>query len=269
MLNRLHSTALDLCWLRFVSEWVRWLLVLVCLATPTYVLADSPCTGISCSDHGTCVYENTQTYCFCDEGYAAEGTSCVAAPFTALPRPNVEQAGDSIVRIARNEVGNDLRAVGMARRRYPMSLERYLPDDALWCSDFVSWVYRAAEVPLTGGYEGGWLVTNNNAMRSWFERRGLWVSKYSPHFATFQPQPGDYVRIRTRTWGHSAIVERVEGETLYIIEGNAGGRVRANRYRNFRQHYKIGGFGIVTGPTARRTWRAPLPAYWLRPLRQR
>ncbi len=121
----------------------------------------------------------------------------------------------------------------------------------LWCSDFVSWVYRAAGVPFSGGYEGGWLLTNNLAIRHWFERRGWWVQKHGPEWASFQPRPGDYVRIRTRRWGHSAIVRFVEGDTLHVIEGNAGGRVRLTRYARFREHERIDGFGLVTMPETR------------------
>ncbi len=197
----------------------------------------------------------------------AVALTCVPVPFEA---PRRTASGASIVRIARAEVGHDLRSVGAeAEMSYPGPLRSFVPDDALWCSDFVSWVYRAAGVPLSGGYEGGWLVTNNNSVRGWFEDRGLWVDHNAPAFRTFDPLPGDYVRVRTATWGHSAIVERVEGDTLHLIEGNAGGRVRAVAYRHFRTHPKIDGFGVVTYPSIRKTWRATPPAHWLTPLRTR
>lgn len=250
----------------------RWFLALslVWAAWPASALAESPCAGETCSDHGSCLYEHDRAYCFCHEGYAAEGLSCVAVPVEA-PRGEASPAvtSETIIRIARGEVGRDLPSIGSERHRYPEALSNYIAEDALWCSDFVSWVYRVAGVPLTGGYEGGWLVTNNNAMRGWFERRRRWVPATSPRFATFEPVPGDYVRIQTPTWGHSAIVERVEGDTLYIIEGNARGRVRANRYRDFRHHPKVGGFGIMTRALTRRVWRPLLPSYWMPWLRGR
>lgn len=37
----------------------------------------SPCHGVSCSDHGTCVAENGAPHCVCDDGYHAETTNCV------------------------------------------------------------------------------------------------------------------------------------------------------------------------------------------------
>lgn len=209
-----------------------------------------PCDGATCGGHGACVSELQQAYCFCDEGFAARDLTCVPAPENAGPLRS-SAAGARAVQIALVEVDRDLAHIGATRSEYPGALSEYVPPDGLWCSDFVSWVYRAAGVPFTGGYQGGWLLTNNATIRRWFERRGAWVQKHGPEWRTFQPRPGDYVRIRTRTWGHSAIVRHVEGDTLHLIEGNAGGRVRLTRYPAFRDHDRIDGFGLVTMPDAR------------------
>ncbi len=218
------------------------------------------CRGVRCSEHGQCIAEDTIPACFCDEGFMAEGLRCVPA----RPAPVSSVDGEAIVAIARSEVGRELATVGLHQLDYPGALRDHLPADELWCTDFVAWVYRIAGAPLGGGYEGGWLVTNNRALRKHFERRGLWVDHLDPSFATFEPRPGDYVRIRTRTWGHSALVERVEGDALHIIEGNARGVVRANVYRDFRRHPKIDGFGIVTDAEGRRVWRPTLLEHWRR-----
>lgn len=228
--------------------------------------ADTPCSGVTCSGHGVCNYEKETPLCFCDEGYAAQGVECV--PALAPPRRSMV-TGREIVALAEREIGRNLMNVGRDRASYPYALHRYVPQGGLWCSDFASWIYRSAGVPLSGGYEGGWLVTNNNAMKRWFERRALWVDKESPEFRRFRPRPGDYVRVRTRTWGHSAIVTAVRGDTLHLIEGNAGNLVRATRYRRWRRHPKVGGFGIVTFPNARRRWRSTLPNEWLFRIRRR
>lgn len=40
-----------------------------------------PCTGVTCSNHGTClVTAENKAFCACDEGYHAEGTDCVIDP---------------------------------------------------------------------------------------------------------------------------------------------------------------------------------------------
>jgi hypothetical protein len=207
---------------------------------------------VSCSGHGACVEEAGEAFCFCDEGYAAEEQRCVVAE-PPPSRPRTSAVGGVVVHLATAETGRSLAAVGEARAGgEPGPLSRYVPEGGLWCSDFVSWVYRAAGVPFTGGYEGGWLLTNNVAIRRWFERRHLWVQHGSPEWHAFEPRPGDYVRLHGRRWGHSAIVRYVVGDTLYLVEGNAGRRVRLTRYRDFRHRDRIDGFGILTLPEARR-----------------
>ena len=232
------------------------------LGATTVAGAERPCADVDCSGHGVCIAEDTRPACLCDRGFVAEGLQCVPKPEPPQSPVGGEVSGEAIVAVARAEVGRELPAVGLEQLEYPGALQDHLPVDELWCTDFVAWVYKVAGVPLGGGYEGGWLVTNNRALRRYFERRGLWVDHTAPAFASFEPRPGDYVRIRTRTWGHSAIVERVEGDTLHIIEGNARGVVRATAYPSFRTHPKVDGFGIVTERETRKIWRAPLLKHW-------
>ena len=221
--------------------------------------ADDPCAHVDCGENGRCIREMEVAYCFCDEGYAAVGLTCEPVRFE-VPRRHV--TGREIVAIALAEVRHRLSDVGRHRESGPGPLADFVPPEGLWCSDFVSWVYRNAGVPLTGGYEGGWLVTNNNSIRAWFERRGWWIDDTDPRFRVLEPRPGDYVRIRTRTWGHSAIVERVDGTTLHLIEGNARGRVRRVRYANYREHPKVDGFGLVSFADVRLAALRPPRAPW-------
>lgn len=227
------------------------LAVLALASTPSTGRAQGACAGVRCSGHGTCVEEDGEAFCFCEEGYAAEEDRCsVAEPLVSRVRSSA--VGGVVVHIATAEVGRDLATVGKGREaRAPGRLSRYVRPGGLWCSDFVSWVYRAAGVPFTGGYAGGWMLPNNVAIRGWFQRRGLWVARGTPAYDRFTPRPGDYVRLRGRRWGHSAIVRYVDGDTLHLVEGNAGRRVRLTRYRDFRSRDRIDGFGILTQPAVR------------------
>lgn len=222
---------------------------------------EDPCVYVSCSGHGACFAEAGAAYCLCDEGFAAEGARCVSAP--SLRRD--DRAGVPIVRVARAEVGRTLAFVGSERRLAPGPLAPHVPANDLWCSDFVSWVYAVAGAPLSGGDAGGWLVRTNGAMRRWFERRGLFVPREASEAG---PRPRDYVRIRNATWGHSAIVDHVEGDTLFLVEGNAGGKVRATRYPSWRADARIDGFGIASFTRARRR-RLGAPLHWMLPLARR
>jgi hypothetical protein len=200
------------------------------------------CRDETCSGHGRCFAERNRPYCVCDEGYAAHGMTCTPH----APQPTAFDRA-KIVEIAEGEDGHGPFTVGGRVTSYPYHLSRYLTPNDLWCSDFVSWVYRAAGAPLDGGENGGWLIEGNYGMRYWFRSRGRWVARGTPEFARYTPEPGDYVRIHTNRYGHSGIVRYVEGDTLYTVEGNVGNRVRFRRHERFRTNDRIDGFGRV-GP---------------------
>lgn len=219
----------------------------------------NPCTGVTCGGHGACIDEVDDAFCFCDEGYAATGLTCSPAP-TSTRSATASNLGLTIVQIAAAEDGRDLATVGTSRALPPGPLRQYVRPGGLWCSDFVSWVYRAAGVPFTGGYEGGWMLPNNVAIRRWFERQGAWIGRTPQGFGTFQPRPGDYVRVDTPTWSHSAIVRYVEGDVLHTVEGNAGGHVHLTSHRRWHADTRIEGFGLVTLAAARMRALAPVSA---------
>jgi hypothetical protein len=114
-----------------------------------------------------------------------------------------------------------------------------------WCADFVSWVYRQAGTPFTGGSSGGWRIAGVSSMQSWFEKNANWT----PNGPSANPQPGN---IYTLSISHVGIVEKVEGDTLYTISGNTsvdntnnGKGVGRGVYKNFRANKDIIGFGSL------------------------
>ena len=214
------------------------------------------CRGVTCSGHGTCMVEGSRPFCFCDDGYAAEERECVAVrePASVWASRRSMRAAERAVEIAIRYRDNDASGVGADLRAPPWGLRHYVWRGEQWCTDFVSWVYRAAGIPLTGGSHGGWMIGNNLALREWFRRHDLWVDHESRAWASFEPRPGDYVRFHTQSGvGHSGIVRRAEGDTLYTVEGNVGNRVRLRRFRSFRDDRRIDGIGMLTLPAARAT----------------
>ena len=216
------------------------------VAAPARAQGD-PCDGAACAGAGQCFSERGEAFCLCDEGFAADAMSCVAGAepedSTARRRPGL---AERVVEIALAQEGMGRFGVGRTFDGYPHELFRYLAPNEWWCTDFVAWVYRAAGVPFTGGYEGGWLVPSNDAAAAWFARNGLWVARESDHWRTFEPRPGDFLRFTTLRGGHAAIVTHVDGDTLYTIEGNVENHVRRGRYERFREHAAIDGIGMVT-----------------------
>ena len=104
-----------------------------------------------------------------------------------------------------------------------------------WCADFVSYAYRRAGMPFSGGLSGGWRIPGALALRGWYVDRGRWTPR-----SRAAPQPGDVVYF---TWDHLGIVRRVVGDALETIEGNASHAVRLRVYPAWRSHPGIDGFG--------------------------
>jgi hypothetical protein len=199
------------------------------------------CRSVDCSGHGRCFAERNRPYCVCDEGYADVGVRC--APARTITEHTLDR--EKIVSVAEAQDGHGPFGVGGRVTAYPYQLSRYLTPNDLWCSDFISWVYRAAGAPLTGGANGGWLIEGNYGVRYWFSSRGRWLARGTREFAAYTPRPGDYVRIHTNRYGHSGIVRYVEGDTLFTVEGNVGNRVRLRRHDHFRTDERIDGIGLI------------------------
>jgi uncharacterized protein (TIGR03382 family) len=220
--------------------------LLLGLAWPSGASAQDPCRGVDCGGAGTCFPEGDLATCLCEPGFEADGDDCVRAPRWTDPLRERHRSGvgDEVVAIARAQLGLGPYRVGRRWNGDLAPLHEYLALHEMWCTDFVAWVYRAAEVPFDGG-DGGWQIRNNHAARAWFRQRDLWIDRDSDDWESFEPEPGDYVRIHTARYGHSAIVDRVEGETLFTIEGNYGNEVRVTRHPRFRDDRRIDGFGIL------------------------
>lgn len=110
-----------------------------------------------------------------------------------------------------------------------------------WCADFVSWVYKEAGKPFTGGQSGGWRIASVDGVKAWFKEKATWINNGSG----VKPQPGD---VYTMGISHTGIVEKVEGDTIYTISGNTATDNTGNGNGVGRGQYKIGssqieGFG--------------------------
>lgn len=107
-----------------------------------------------------------------------------------------------------------------------------------WCAVFVSWVANQA------GYIDKGVAPKFTTCRTqgvpWFKNRGLWENR------GYIPKSGDIIFFDWQQDGqadHVGIVERVEGEKIYTIEGNSDDAVKRNNYQvNSKDIY---GFGVI------------------------
>jgi hypothetical protein len=160
-------------------------------------------------------------------------------------------SGKTIVEVAKTQLHKDNAKCGC-----------YTDKSKKWCSEFVSWVYKEAGQPFTGGKDG-WLLTDTDQICNWFRNRGCFVDRNDPDWDFLVPNPGDYVYIGRHgdfNRKHSGLVERVKGDDLHTIEGNNHKRpVDRYVYPNFRTNVKDNGppktdgivlaFGLKSGRT--------------------
>ncbi|MDD4509321.1 MAG: CHAP domain-containing protein [Oscillospiraceae bacterium] len=108
-----------------------------------------------------------------------------------------------------------------------------------WCACFVSWCANecgyidAGIIPKYAGCVWG---------VEWFRERGQWQDN------SYTPNPGDIIFFDWASGGqdgesdHTGIVERVENDTVYTVEGNSGDSCRQRSYPI--GYYEVLGYGV-------------------------
>ena len=184
--------------------------------------------------------------------YAASAGS--ATPNTGTPAaPGCGLAGGSVVAIAQAELAKGVLEnpigcdAGNPSVKGDCGVEVNKYTDGMlefWCADFVSWVYRQAGTPFTGGASGGWRIANVGNVMAWFNENG----EFFNNGATAAPKPGDAVSIGNGE--HIGIVEKIVGNDLYVFSGNTstanfsnGVGVGRAIYKNFRTNPMVDSFG--------------------------
>ena len=107
-----------------------------------------------------------------------------------------------------------------------------------WCACFVSWCAGQC-----GYIENGVIPKFAGCIQgsNWFKERGIWQDN------SYTPRPGDIIFFdwddgeQDGLCDHVGIVEKVENERIYTVEGNSGDECRQNSYPV--GYYEIYGFG--------------------------
>lgn len=113
-----------------------------------------------------------------------------------------------------------------------------------WCACFLSWAADQKKASIDGDPPR---FANVDTGMEGFQKSGKWRS---PNDANNKPIPGDYVFF---DWDgdsdpdHVGAVLCVDGNQLYTIEGNSGGRVAVNCYP--KNDPRIVGYGVLNWKT--------------------
>ena len=117
-----------------------------------------------------------------------------------------------------------------------------------WCACFLSWAADQKKASIDGDPPS---FANVDTGMEGFQKSGKWRN---PNDANNMPIPGDYVFFdwdRDRDPDHVGAVLCVEGDFLYTIEGNSGGRVAVNCYP--KNDPRIVGYGVLNWKTGKET----------------
>ena len=105
--------------------------------------------------------------------------------------------GELIVDYAEAELGRGPNEVGDDITWYPYDMPRYINPGEAWCSEFVCWVYKVADLGMTGGTEGGWMHDSSYKLEDYFRGLNRWVSASSSASRSIKTQIGKHCRFHT------------------------------------------------------------------------
>lgn len=117
-----------------------------------------------------------------------------------------------------------------------------------WCACFLSWAADQKKASIDGDPPR---FANVDTGMEGFQKSGKWRN---PNDEVNMPIPGDYVFFdwdRDSDPDHVGAVLCVDGNQLYTIEGNSGGRVAVNRYP--KNDPRIVGYGVLNWKTGEET----------------
>lgn len=143
-----------------------------------------------------------------------ESTSVSSSYSDDACSPSSGNVAETIVAIARAELAKNVKEWDKNALKYTNG------NKWAWCASFVSWVYKEAGVPFTGGQDGGWLIPAVVNMKAWFEKNGTYFE-----VGKGDPQPGDVAIYLGSTYSHVNIVEKYEDGKMTTIGGNQSNRV--------------------------------------------
>lgn len=141
-----------------------------------------------------------------------------------------EGGGGTIVEIAQREEAKNVVEYDKNVLKYTTGRRE------AWCADFVSWVYKEAGKPFeyssySFSKQKAWQIPRAwNIGLYFYDRREKENIAYGKPGTGAEPQPGFIITFKAGD-GHVGIIEKVEGNTIHTIEGNASNKVLKRTYQ--------------------------------------
>ncbi len=174
----------------------------------------------------------------------AGGAGCATAGTTG------SGSNSDIVSVAKQELALGLKGTGPLNNGGPVCKYEGSGCSEPWCADFVSWVYKTAGKPFTGGHDGGWRLSLASEVTGYFlSRKGQPDIGYGTPSGGDKMEPGWTVSFSgsepgDRGIGHVGIVVKVNSDgTFDYIDGNgAGAGVSENKHIQMSSAIDWGGY---------------------------
>lgn len=197
--------------------------------TESYVIVSETVTYSKNSENSTetvlhdltVIYEGSNTFVLSDKYIEHYSTfeSCSYVPPIAENSTNMitDKVGSAMCIINIGISQRDYEEEGTNITKYATELQTA---QTAWCSIFVRWCAYKANIPETVIP----LEPLCSALKQFYINEG----KYYERSADFEPEPGDIFFKRTSEGNHVGIVDRVEGNLVWIVHGNASDKVKHN-----------------------------------------
>lgn len=152
---------------------------------------------------------------------------CLILTFASVPHnaaaATSNQLKSKVISVAQNEVGYK----GTSSKSKYGDWYGY---QGSWCTYFIFWCYNQADKSMGTDMYGTIVPSggNCNSMISWYKNKGLYHKSGS-----YKPQKGDLVFFDWSSNGssqHVGFVTGTSGSTVFTIEGNCSGEVKARQY---------------------------------------
>lgn len=195
---------------------------------------------------------------YIEKKHLIKGSGSGGSSLTPIPTPEANSLAEAFVSVAKNQLNNTDNSIYWKYMGYNSRVP--------WCAAFVAWVSNNTQYNGQSLYPGVIRFKSASAaayMRYFIDRKEANTkfyyndscSKYnSKNGGKYTPKPGDLIFFDwQRSWDgdfediqigngvidHIGIVERVEGNVVYTIEGNSSDKVR-NRHYTFSDCRVVG-----------------------------
>jgi len=137
-----------------------------------------------------------------------------------------------------------------APRSYDATVLKYTEGNReSWCTDFISWVYSKAGMPLTNPNSGYWRIPGVLTLQQYYRD----TDRYIEASTDYTPKLGDiafYIGAQTpdnSSDEHAALVLKIDGDNITTIGGNEGIGVMRIRTESLQENIdkSLVGFGVL------------------------